>query len=464
LRFKDLFDFRGRIGRAPYGLTVLTGVLILHNVSRIFTATFQPQYRSLNFWLPVNILGIPRPFPPQLEQSLPLFALLVTTFIWLLIVMTLKRLRDLETTEWYVFLLFVPVLNVFFFLLLCLQPRCESLEHAQRKGNSFLESLLPHSSWGSAILGALAGAIVATLFSLFAVVVLGRYGGTLFLALPFFMGYTAAWLHSYREPRNAAQCCGVALASILLASAFIVGIAFEGLICVAMAIPLAAPLAVIGGLLAHMTQKPRTLQAQPTAMLSLCLVLPLLAGAESWKPASTPQHEVHSSVDISAPAQVVWQRIVTFPRIEEKPHWILRLGMAYPIQATTIGTGLTADRQTTFSTGISREPVLAWQEGKHFAFRVAEEPPLMKESSPYGTIRVRHLEDHDFRPGRVDFYLTELPGGHTRVDCWSSYKNRMWPGEYWQIWTDEIVRQIQLRVFHQVKRLAEADQRLSTHN
>jgi hypothetical protein len=33
----------------------------------------------------------------------------------------------------------------------------------------------------------------------------------------------------------------------------------------------------------------------------------------------------------------------------------------------------------------------------------------------------------------------------------------MWPGEYWRWWTDEVVRQIQLRVFRHIKRLAEAD-------
>jgi len=57
----------------------------------------------------------------------------------------------------------------------------------------------------------------------------------------------------------------------------------------------------------------------------------------------------------------------------------------------------------------------------------------------------------------VDFELTELPGGRTKLDCWSSYENRMWPGEYWRLWTDEVVRQIQLRVFRHIKRLAEAD-------
>ena len=81
----------------------------------------------------------------------------------------------------------------------------------------------------------------------------------------------------------------------------------------------------------------------------------------------------------------------------------------------------------------------------------------MKELSPYSEIHVRHLEDHDFRPLRADFYLTKLPGGRTRLDGITTYQNRMWPGAYWRLWTDAIVHQIHYRVFGQVKMLAEQD-------
>jgi hypothetical protein len=59
---------------------------------------------------------------------------------------------------------------------------------------------------------------------------------------------------------------------------------------------------------------------------------------------------------------------------------------------------------------------------------VSEEPPLMKEWSPYSDIRGRHLQDRDFKPERADFYLTALPGGRTRLDRWTTYENGMWPG------------------------------------
>jgi len=458
MKLQDLLDFRGRVGRSAYAITVISAALLLHNLLRIFRATlFLNQRGSPSFLFPIRYLYAQQPISPDLKRALPLLVLVAIPFLWLLITMTVKRLRDLETTEWYVVLLFVPAVNILFFLILCLQPDNDRMEEAEHRKSSFLDTFLPASSLGSAAVGALIGALTATILSWFSIAILGSYGSTLFLALPCFMGYMAAWIHGYRRPRSAGECYVVAMASIVLTAALIVGIAFEGIICVAMATPLAIPLALMGGHLAYLSQKSRTLQAHPSTMLSILLALPLLVGAESWKPAPIPRHIVHSSVEIAAPPQIVWQRIVAFPKVEEKPHWILRLGMAYPMEATTTGSGLSADRQTTFSTGISREPILAWEEAKHLAFRVAVEPPLMKESSPYGAIPVRHLEDHDFRPGRVDFYLTGLPGGRTKLDCWSSYENRMWPSAYWQLWTDEIVRQIQLRVFRQVKTLSEAD-------
>lgn len=465
MTLEEMFSMRGRAGRAQYGLTVIFGTLILHNLYRILASALLPT-RSAGFgyqYLFTVFSGAHR-LPLYDKRALAFLVLVTVPFVWLLVAMTLKRLRDLETTEWFGLLLFVPAVNLLFFLLLCFQPSDEKLEKTERRGGTFLESLLPSTSWGSAVVGALAGAIGGTVLSYVSIAAVGSYGSTLFLGIPFFMGYLAAWLHGFRQKRTTGECLAVAMASIFLAGAFIVGLAFEGIICVAMAVPLAVPLTLLGGALAHMSQKSRHAQAQPAAMLSLLIVIPLLAGAEFWKPAPTPHHVVHSSEEIAAPPHVVWQRIISFPRIEEKPHWILRLGMAYPLEAKTTGAGLSGDRQTAFSTGISREPILAWEEGKHFAFRVAEEPPLMKETSPYGTIHVRHLEDHDFRSGRVDFYLTKLPGERTQLDCWSAYENRMWPGGYWQLWTDEIVRQVQLRVFRHVKKLAEADQRLGARN
>jgi hypothetical protein len=373
--------------------------------------------------------------------------------------MTLKRLRDLGLSLSFVALLFVPAVNILFFLMLYFLPDYEKQVAAEKRNAGFLDRMLPDSKWGSAAVGTLTGALTGTILNWFSITVLGGYGFTLFLAIPFFMGYLGAWLYCYRALRSFADCCSMGLSSVFLAGVILVGIAFEGIFCVAMAAPIAIPLALLGAYLAFKMQQARYLWVQPNAMFSILLSIPLLAGAEFLAPAPTPEYKVHTSIEITAPPKLVWRRIIAFPRIDEPLHWVFRLGMSYPLEAHTVGTGLRADRQGVFSTGAFREPILAWDERKHFAFGVSEEPPLMKEWSPWGGIHVRHLEEHDFRPQRADFYLTELPGGRTRLAGWTTYENRMWPGMYWRLWTDQIVHQIHGRVFLHVKKLAEEDAR-----
>ena len=128
----------------------------------------------------------------------------------------------------------------------------------------------------------------------------------LFLALPFFMGFISAWLHGYREPRSSSECLAVAMGSVFLAGALIVGIAFEGIICVAMAAPLAIPLALLGAGLAHEPLKTRHVRIPPRALCGLFFLIPLLAGAELWKPAPIPVHTVHGSVEIAASPGLVF--------------------------------------------------------------------------------------------------------------------------------------------------------------
>jgi len=195
-------------------------------------------------------------------------------------------------------------------------------------------------------------------------------------------------------------------------------------------------------------------------MLAVMLVsLPVLLGVERVAPPPVPRFQVHTIIEIAAPPEVVWKRLIEFPPLPTASEWPFRLGIAYPIEARITGEGLTAGRECRFSTGSFKEPILAWEPGKHFAFAVSDEPLLMKETSPYENIHVRHLEDHDFQPERADFVLVRLPTGGTRLEGTTTYQNKMWPGMYWRLWTDAIIHSIHNRVFHHVKALAEADVR-----
>jgi hypothetical protein len=133
---------------------------------------------------------------------------------------------------------------------------------SNRGGWGILETYLPNSKWGSGTVGTFAGAIFGTVLTLFSIRVLGGHGFTVFLAIPFFMGYFSAWLHCYREPRSFDDCAFVAILSVVLTGVILVGIAIEGIFCILMAAPIAIPLALLGALLAYKIREPRYLQPQ----------------------------------------------------------------------------------------------------------------------------------------------------------------------------------------------------------
>ena len=465
MNIRKLFGLRGRVGRATYTLVGIAGVLLKHNLDRVLAYKFLHQPWGIwNYLSPLGLLSGNYPASPDEKKFLFTLAITALPFVWLGIVMTLKRLRDSGLPSRLLLMFFIPVVNVFFFLLLCSLPGRDILAKVQEPNRGFLSTHVPHSRWGIATFSASSAAMLGSALGWAAIRGFGNYGWALFLAIPFFMGYLSAWLYSYEHPRTLGENFSVALCSVLLSGLLIVGIAIDGIICVAMAAPIAAAMALLGAFFSYAIRSTRDAEMQSGTVLSIFLAIPLLASAEFAAPLPTPEFKTHTSIEISAPPELVWQRIIAFPHIDEPLNPLFRAGVSYPLEARIVGTGLTADRECIFSSGAFREPILAWEEGKHFAFGVSEEPALMKELSPYGDIHVRHLDDHDFRPQRADFFLTELPGGRTRLDGWTTYQNRMWPGAYWRLWTDTIVHQIHLRVFRQVKKLAEQDATLRSRH
>jgi uncharacterized membrane protein YhaH (DUF805 family) len=463
MEIRQWFGLHGRVDRPTYAFLGIFGVLLKHNIDRLLAyKILHTSWGMLNYLSPLGILSGNSGLSHDQKEFLFVLAMTSVPFIWLGIAMTVRRLRDAGLRVRLVLLFFLPAVNVLLFILLCALPGRNATRKAIGWDRGVISAVLPKSRFGISALASIAGAVLGTALGWFIIHSLGDYGWTLFLAIPFFMGFLAAWLFCYghlRE-RSFGDCAEVALLSICFAGVVLLGIAADGFICIVMAAPIAAALAVLGAYLAYVMQSATNLESQSGAVFGMFMAIPFLAVTEFLAPLPTPVYQTHTSIEISAPPRLVWQHVISFPHIGAPLNPIFRVGISYPLEAQITGTGLTADRKCIFSSGAFREPILAWDEGKHFAFGISEEPLLMKELSPYSDIHVRHLDDHDFRPQRADFYLTELPGGRTRLDGWTTYENRMWPGPYWRIWTDAILHQIHLRVFRHVKELAEADARL----
>ncbi len=116
------FSSSGTIDRGPYAVWGIILFVVKYNLDRIVAATFfNRQWGLLNYLSPseqFRVDSIPR---DQLAFYGTLLALALP-FIWVGVAMTIRRLRSADLPLWLVILFFVPVVNLFFFIILSLIP------------------------------------------------------------------------------------------------------------------------------------------------------------------------------------------------------------------------------------------------------------------------------------------------------------------------------------------------------
>jgi hypothetical protein len=280
------------------------------------------------------------------------------------------------------------------------------------------------------------------------------YGWTLFLALPVLVSCLSAFfLRRFRRGTWLASY-GVSLLAILLLGGLILVVAVDGLICLLMAAPLAALLALPGSALGHALAVRLSARSGSVASLLVLATFPLFLGFEQAHPLEPPLRSVTSSITIDAPLQVVWDEVIAFDRITAPPMGIFRLGIAYPIQARITGRGVGAVRHCIFSTGPFVEPITSWEPPRRLEFDVTENPAPMQEWSPYGHIDAPHL--HDTFVSRHGRFALREDHGRTVLEGTTWYFQRIAPDWYWHLFSDAIIHQIHGRVLEQIKRSAEA--------
>ncbi|MEY2822221.1 MAG: hypothetical protein RL105_1793, partial [Verrucomicrobiota bacterium] len=82
-------------------------------------------------------------------------------------------------------------------------------------------------------------------------------------------------------------------------------------------------------------------------------------------------------------------------------------------------------------------------------------PAPMREAALFGReIDAPHLRG-TYASLEGGFRLEALPGGRTRLTGSSRYLLALAPSSYWNLWTRDIVSQVQLRVMNHVKARAE---------
>ena len=243
------------------------------------------------------------------------------------------------------------------------------------------------------------------------------------------------------------------LALALLGTALtLITFAFEGLICIVMAAPLAFCLGLAGVLItaAALRRGPRR-----GIVLPLLLFSPTVSFTEAFLAPDQPWIPVETSVEIQAPPSVVWRHVIQFSELPPAGEWYFRAGLSYPVRARIDGRGVGATRYCEFSTGPFVEPIQVWDEPRLLRFSVSSSPAPMRELSPY-RIHPPHLDGY-FESRQGQFLLEPLPGGRTRLRGTTWYALQIRPLSYWRLWSDTIIHRIHGRVLQHIRTLAEAD-------
>jgi uncharacterized membrane protein YhaH (DUF805 family) len=460
MRTANIWQWEGRVDRAMYpevGAAAFALKFLLDWV--IVTQVFHRKWSLLNYWRPFGAISGVHALSFENRLFAGVMLSIALPFIWLGLAMTVKRLRDAGEPTWLAALFFVPVANLLFFLALSLKPSAKEPrleEGAPWPVDNFLDRWIPRSPAASALASIGVTAFVGFGFALLGTEVVAQYGWSLFVGLPFCLGLFAVLMYSYHEPRRFSQCAMIAVLPVAMLGAILFFFAMEGVICLLMAAPLACILAFLGGILGFVIQAAHWGRRHGAAIFSaVALVTPGLIGVEHFTRPQAGVFEVTSAIEISAPAEKVWQKVVTFTEIPP-PHEILfRAGIAYPIRAEITGHGPGAVRHCVFSTGPFVEPIVVWDEPRLLRFSVTVNPAPLNELTPYGHIEPRHLHGY-FQSHQGQFLLTELPGGRTRVEGTTWYSHSMWPETYWHWWSDYVIHRVHMRVLEHIRQEAEA--------
>jgi hypothetical protein len=78
----------------------------------------------------------------------------------------------------------------------------------------------------------------------------------------------------------------------------------------------------------------------------------------------------------------------------------------------------------------------------------------MEELSPYPHLKTPHLHGY-LQSQEGELRLTALPGGKTLLEGTTWYTDKIWPSQYWQVWSDMMIHHIHMRVLNHIKNLSE---------
>src|SRR5277367_4280247 len=242
MRFSQLWNFSGRTDRKTYALIGVIAFAIKSNIDRIIaTYFFRRGWGLLSYWFPFTSKLGPVTLR-SVDERLSLVLLAISLpFIYLGICQTVRRLRDCGWPLWLSVFFFVPFVNLLFFLILCSLPSRVTLESPQKdagRADRIRWNWNDGTKWTAALVSIMSTTAFGVTLSALATKQPPDYGWGLFVGMPFCLGLFSVLVYSYSAPRSFGECVSVAVFPVVLIGGALLLLAFEGILCLAMAMPI----------------------------------------------------------------------------------------------------------------------------------------------------------------------------------------------------------------------------------
>ena len=245
-------------------------------------------------------------------------------------------------------------------------------------------------------------------------------------------------------------------ASLTLAAALL--LAWEGIICIFIWVPLFLVLSLLGGLAAVLVHRLARGRRARTAVAGCLMILPIVVSPiERNAPAGDERRLVETSIEIAAPVDTVWREIARVRRFETAEHrfaWSHAIGFPKPVEATLSREGVGGVRHASFEKGVVFvETITAWEPGAHLAFEIAADPD---------SIPARALDEHVTVGGPYfdvlegEYRIEPLTVGRLRLHLTSRHRLSTRFNFYSGLWTDFILADTQQYILEALKRRCEA--------
>jgi hypothetical protein len=257
-----------------------------------------------------------------------------------------------------------------------------------------------------------------------------------FIIIPMLMGFASAFCWRTLDAGVPAYLGGAALNTLVA-----LGISYlamsEGIICLLIVSPLIFTFVITGTLIGRHAFKPSN-----RLMLSL---VPLLLGVLVVD-ARTPHYHAAVVTDtllVHASPREVWPYVVQVPLVPPSRFWLFQLGMPRPVQTVARAAAVGSLRKCIFEGNlVVDEKIVTLDAEKALAFDIVGQPAhpeiMGHLSLTRGQIRLRDNGD-----------------GTTTLIGSTWYQLHVYPAWYYQLWSDQLCREVHRSVMEHIKGLAE---------